>query len=159
MEQAVETMITAYESGKMSRRDLIRALVALPAISALRTAPAPFKGVSLNHVTVLVSDLPKLTEFYQKLLGLKLMHQIGGNNYLNLGQSFLCLAQAREGGAKGVNHFSIGVENFDADKVLDFLAKENLVTRTNPKGEIYFIDPDGLRVQLSSTTYNGEGRG
>jgi len=154
-------MVRAYESGKMTRRELILALVALPAVSAAATAasPAPFKGVSLNHVTVMVSDLKRLTEFYQNLLGLPLMHEIGGNNYLNLGQSFLCLAPAREGGAKGINHFSIGVEGFDADKVIDRLGKENLVTRTNPKGEVYFIDPDGLRVQLSSTKYNGEGRG
>lgn len=88
------------------------------------------------------------------------MQQRGGNNYLALGssQSFLCLTQAK-GTPTSINHFCIGVENFDADKAMDTLKQEKLETRTDATGQVYFLDPDGLRVQLSSTKYNGEGRG
>jgi catechol 2,3-dioxygenase-like lactoylglutathione lyase family enzyme len=163
MEQIIDTMLRAFETGKMTRRELVRTLVALPAASQLATLPShtPFKGVSINHVTFSVSDLKKKTEFYQNLLGMRFMQQRGSSNYLALGssQSFLCLTQAAQGTPTSINHFCIGIENFDADKVMDTLKQEKLETRTDATGQVYFLDPDGLRVQLSSTKYNGEGRG
>jgi catechol 2,3-dioxygenase-like lactoylglutathione lyase family enzyme len=169
MEQLVDTMLRAFETGKMTRWELVRTLgalpaVALPAAGQLATVPShtPFKGASINHVTIRVSDLKKGTEFYQELLGMRLMARSGGDsNYLALGssQSFLCVAQADQGRPASIDHFCIGIQNFDADKVMDALKQQKLETPTDETGQVYFLDPDGLRVQLSSTKYNGDGRG
>lgn len=166
MEHAVDALVGAFEAGKLTRRELVRALVAAPAAAAIggtaAAADGPFKGASINHATFTVTDLKRSTEFYQRLLGLKFLHEIGGNNYLGLGdgRSFLCLTSARQGTTPTrIDHFSVGIDGFDAERVMDRLKQERLETRTNPKGEVYFLDPDGLRVQLSSPTYNGEGPG
>jgi catechol-2,3-dioxygenase len=87
MEQLIDTMLRAFETGKMTRRELVRTLgalpaVALPAAGQLATVPShtPFRGASINHVIIRVSDLKKGTEFYQKLLGMRLMPQSGGDS-------------------------------------------------------------------------------
>jgi len=165
MTHPIDALVGAFEAGKLTRRELVAALVAVPAAAmggVAAAADSPFAGATINHATFTVTDLKRSTEFYERLLGLKFLHEIGGNNYLGLGdgKSFLCLTPARQGAAPmRVDHLSVGIENFDAERVMDRLKQEKLETRTNPKGEVYFLDPDGLRVQLSSTTYNGEGPG
>ena len=41
---------------------------------------------------------------------------------------------------------------------MDALQQQKLETPADETGQVY-VDPDGLRVQLSSTKYNGDGRG
>ena len=169
MEQVIETMLRAFETGKGTRRELVRALAALPAAAlpaagqpATLPSHTPFMGASLNHVTLRVSDLKRGTEFYQRLLGLRPMPQSGGgSNYLALGssQSFLCVTRADQGKPASIDHFCIGIKNFDADQAMDTLKRQKLETPTDETGQVYFRDPDGLRIQLSSTKYNGDGRG
>lgn len=167
MERVIEKMLRAFETGKLTRRELVRALAAVPAavgtaVGQLATLPPhpPFTGVSLNHVTVHVSDLKKSTEFYQRLLGARLMPASDGDtSYLALGSSFLCVAKADRGKPVNIDHFCIGTKDFNADKAMDALKQQKLETPTDESGQVYFRDPDGLLVQLSSTKYVGTGRG
>ncbi len=86
MQAIVEKMLTDFERGALSRRQLaatlsglaglaaggagLAAAVALPATPAL-AAPS-LKAITLNHVTVRVPDLQKTSKFYQEFFGMKL---------------------------------------------------------------------------------------
>jgi catechol 2,3-dioxygenase-like lactoylglutathione lyase family enzyme len=109
---------------------------------------------------VSVSDLKKSTEFYQRLLGTHLMPASDGDSsYLAFGSSFLCVAKADPGRPVNIDHFWIGMKDFNADKAMDALKQQKLETPTDESGQVYFRDPDGLLVQLSSAKYAGTGRG
>ncbi len=75
----VERLLTQYESGRLDRRDLLRALAMLAASPSLASGPSPlFRAVELNHVTLRSRDLARSKEFYQRLLGLKVMKERKG---------------------------------------------------------------------------------
>lgn len=55
MEQLIDAMLRAFEAGKMTRRELVRTLVALPAVAlpaasqfANLPSQTPFKGASIT---------------------------------------------------------------------------------------------------------------
>src|SRR5262249_45951658 len=63
-----------------------------------------------------------------------------------------------QGPARGINHICLGLNNFDADTVLKQLTEEGLKANIRLRGdtkELYFSDPDGIRVQLQDVRYRG----
>ena len=78
MSAAIEQLVRRYERGRMTRRELVLALTALAAARPAAAAPAvqgasPIPVQTMNHVTVVVSDLQRSQEFYQRVLGLPLV--------------------------------------------------------------------------------------
>jgi hypothetical protein len=51
MKNMISKLLTAYETGKMSRRDLVQGLAVLAAAPATASA-AGFQGSSINHIGV-----------------------------------------------------------------------------------------------------------
>src|SRR5215213_2659458 len=75
MQDSVENLVTLFEHGTLNRQQLIQGLLAaLAPISAVAnahadtTTAATFRGRSLNHVTLSVSDVERSKEFYSRLL-------------------------------------------------------------------------------------------
>src|ERR671928_89224 len=95
--QQIEALVDAYESHRLSRRQLIAALTALTvparASSSSQQTPAlsqAANGRTLNHASLAVSDVASAAEFYQKVLGLKVVSRPGnGGINLGLGDGFL----------------------------------------------------------------------
>ncbi len=149
MRTFISRILERYESGDLSRRDLIQALASLAAAApAASAAGSPFKGVGLNHIAVRVTDIPRSKAFYQGLLGLPLMSESSGSCFLKLGDEFLTLFQNRN---PGLDHYCVEIETFRPDEVMDQLKREGLQPR-RPDGtdRIYFRDPDGLEVQFAA---------
>ena len=71
MDSAISTLLGRYESGKISRRAFVQGMAALAATAAgsATAAAADFKVDSVNHVSLLVSDLQKSADFYKRVLG------------------------------------------------------------------------------------------
>ena len=83
MESVIARLLSDFESGKLSRRQLVQtlALVAVgsPVASAVaqsvatqatsKPAAAPFKTVWLDHISYAVSDYKKSVDFYSGLMG------------------------------------------------------------------------------------------
>jgi hypothetical protein len=138
MERIISEMLSEYECGRMSRRHLIRGLsaLALPASPAL-AAESTFKAVGLNHIAIRVADIRRSREFYQKHLGLPLIRESEASCFLKMGDEFLTLFKNERA---GLDHYCVAIENFKVDAV----------TGTD---RIYFPDPDGLEVQLSSVDH------
>ena len=149
MHDLIARILERYESGHLSRRNLIQALALLVgAAPEASAAVSTFKGVGLNHIAMRVADVPRSRAFYQGLLGLPLMSESSSSCFLKLGDQFLTLFKNRD---PGLDHYCMEIETFKPDEVMDQLKRLGLQPR-RPEGtdRIYFRDPDGLEVQLSA---------
>ena len=90
MESVVAALLRDFESGKLTRRQLVQTLalmaVGSPVASAVAqsmgTAPAkpagtPWKTVWLDHISFQVSDYKKSVDFYTDLMGWKVLKDTG----------------------------------------------------------------------------------
>ena len=71
MNTDVDRLVRDYDSGRISRRGFVASLSAFfvaPAATA-RAQPSAIEVSTLNHVSLLVSDVQRSTEFYQKVSG------------------------------------------------------------------------------------------
>ena len=174
MSAAIEQLVRRYERGRMTRRELVLALTALAAARPAAAAPAaqrarPLSVQTMNHVTVVVSDLQRSQEFYQRVLGLPLVTTQGTERDWDAptvpvlgiggGPDFIALSQ---GDRPHINHFCLGMENFDAAEVAGQLAQHGIEARIRmradtdpPAEELMFSDPDGIPVQLQDVSYCG----
>jgi len=165
MSQAVEMIVTKYESGGLTRRELVAALSALVARGARVAAgqsSSVAQGRTINHVSLAVADVEKSAAFYSKLLGLKEVSRPGnGGINLGLGTSFLGLYKIAPPGR--VHHFCLGVDGYNPTQLVNRLQQQGIEARidTNPANrtsggdQLYFNDPDGTIVQLSANGYQG----
>lgn len=159
----LDALLTLYEGGSLSRRDLLAALallVAAPAVSDAAQAAKPVGAVtSMNHVTVFVPSVPKSVEFYQGVFGMPILTKQDAGINLSTGTGFYGIYPAPAGATAGsINHVCFGMENFDADAVLKQLTERGIKGNIRMRGEtkeLYFTDPDGIRVQLQDVKYVG----
>lgn len=168
MSAEIEELVGKFEARGMSRRELVAALAGMVAGAAARASAQGdavtkvAQGRTINHVSMAVTDVEKSAAFYKALLGLKEVSR-PGNGGINLGLSdgFLGLYKLPNPGT--VNHFCIGVDDFDPDKMADRLKQQgiqatvdrNPANRTSGGDQLYFTDPDKTRVQLGPNGYQG----
>ena len=153
MKQLISNLLESYELGKINRRQLIQGLAAIAGSAATISAEAStFQGVALNHIAIRVTSVPRSRDFYQKYLGLPVIHEAQTNCFLGLGKNFLTLFQNPN---PGLDHFFIAIENFNADSTMEELRRQGLnPTRPSGSDRVYFPDPDSLTVQLSSVDHH-----
>jgi catechol 2,3-dioxygenase-like lactoylglutathione lyase family enzyme len=158
---AVSGLLDRYESGLMSRRELLGALLAISLPSDLSPRPAaPLIGraTQLNHATLYVRDVSRSQEFYQKLFGMPVLTHQGSGVNLRAGAGFVGLYPAGDRGRPGIDHICLSVDRFDAKKVLSELKPLNVnpeIVRRGDTEELYLDDPDGISVQIQDTNYRG----
>jgi len=156
----------------ISRRHFVLSLPALslaPRALLAQSSGATISIHGINHVGLMVSDLKRSTEFYQSLFGMPLRRadtisrlQIGN------GPTHLELLTAAAGATPTINHFCLGVEGFDADRIVKVLTDRGvtkaetlgpLTVRLTPRpaggSMIRLGDPDGIDVQLQDAAYCG----
>jgi len=161
----LDSLLQQYENGSLSRRELLGALalmIAAPSTTSAATqgAAKPIGAVkAMNHVTCFVPDVKKSVEFYQALFGMPILTRQDAGINLSTGNGFFGLYPGQAGATGGsINHVCFAMENFDADAVLKQLTdrgiKGNIRLRGDTK-ELYFTDPDGLRIQLQDLKYIG----
>jgi catechol 2,3-dioxygenase-like lactoylglutathione lyase family enzyme len=149
----LEALLSAFETGALSRRQFLQGVVVAVAAAAPQHGTG-VRAVSLNHVTLAVRDVDASKEFYERVLGIsEISRQSNGLN-LGLGDSFLGLYDIEPKGQ--INHFCVGVEDFDLEgdaAELRRLGVKPFIRQDRP--ELYFPDPDGITVQLSEADYRG----
>ena len=153
METAISKIVQNYERGKISRRELISGL-ALLAAAPRPAAAAPastFKGLGFNHLALDVTDIARSRDFYMKHLGMNVLRESASDCFLGLGPDFLALFKREKA---EMDHFCIAIENYEVAAVTAELKRQGL-NPDQPSGSqrVYFRDPDGLMVQLSSSTH------
>jgi glutathione S-transferase fosA2 len=158
-ERTVESLLNGYERGRLSRRDLVLSLTALAATPCAAQAQRDaLKAQTLNHVSLIVSDLDRSVDFYQRLFGLPVKSRQTGGVNLAVGDSFVGVYQGRPGGEAEINHFCFGLPNFDPDRTVAALAAAGVPGESRVRDgvpQVYCADPDGLRVQLQDASFCG----
>jgi catechol 2,3-dioxygenase-like lactoylglutathione lyase family enzyme len=116
--------------------------------AALGAADAPFSFTGLDHIEFTVTDVKRSVEFYTRIFGNALMKNARTERrYLKLGSAYIAMEPAKE---TRVDHFSVGIQGFDVEKIHTFLKGGNIAYRDFPSGkDLNVTDPDGIRMQLS----------
>jgi catechol 2,3-dioxygenase-like lactoylglutathione lyase family enzyme len=156
VEQIVAKLVSEFERGKLSRRQLIQNLtLAVTAGFALSAAPAAaaeatvLPAIYINHVSYQVKDYAKTRDFYAGLFGMKVVEDDGKTQCrLLFGDNILVVRNAgsRPGAQLGIDHIAYTIADWDAEKDA-YLAE---VKRRGLKltGASDVADPDGFRVQF-----------
>ena len=71
MHKAVDDLLCHYETGRVSRRDLVAMLAALAAVPTLpaKAEATVLKAHSLNHASLIVSNVERSLKFYEDTFG------------------------------------------------------------------------------------------
>jgi catechol 2,3-dioxygenase-like lactoylglutathione lyase family enzyme len=155
MIQTIETMLTNFERGKLTRRQLAVSLAALVASAQPAPKEKALRAVSINHVTVKVPDLHRTSKFYQEFFGMPLKQQSANTHILGVGNCFFGIEQG-DGQPAKVDHYDFGIAGFNADEARAKLKKLNLkFDGSNSQESFKFFDPDGFQVQLNGPDYVG----
>ncbi|HEY0266111.1 MAG TPA: VOC family protein [Rhizomicrobium sp.] len=164
MEILVEKMLSDFERGRLSRRQLVATVAGLaasaaamaPALTTPALAAPSLKAISLNHVTVRVPDLQKTSKFYQDFFGLKLAQQSETIHILSVGEQFFGIEQKPDVAA--LDHFDFGIEAWDASAMRAKVKAAGLKPTAGSRGDdesFKFNDPDGFVIQVNGPKYTG----
>ncbi len=155
-----DKLVTDFEAGKLSRRQLVARLMGLGAAlaslenfshaqqseTAGKANEPTFRATGLHHIALDVTDIPRSRDFYEKHLGLRVTH--GDDNALFMGADrnfFLTLFRAEK---PALDHYCYGIDNYDVADAVVRLRQAGINPRQEG-GRVYFPDPDGLTVQIA----------
>ena len=155
----LDLLLTEYESGRLSRRDLLSALAAA-FVPSVALAPRPTIGLArqLNHVTIRVANVERTRAFYQELFGMPVLTRVDPGINLRIGSSFLGLAPTSPNAPATIDHFCLGMDSFEPESIRRGLRARGHEVTIRARGEtkeLYFTDPDGITVQLQDARYRG----
>jgi catechol 2,3-dioxygenase-like lactoylglutathione lyase family enzyme len=169
MPESFDSLLTQYDAGRLTRRELLAALLVLAAPATSRAQEGVVRGRVLNHINVGVTDVARSETFYRDLLGLPARHYIVGDAFaLDFPDGGLislcpvsggnCSLTAADPVAGEIDHFGIGIDDFDAPRVASELEAAGFEgVRQAGDTSVFIPDPDGVIVQLSSSTERFEG--
>lgn len=150
MQRPIEQLLTTFERGEISRRELVSGLAALVTAAAPALAqPGPastFEAVGLNHIALHVTDIPRARDFYIRHLGMTVTSESAGSCFLRCGEHFVALFRS---GTPGMAHYCYSVRDYDVNDAAKKLRSQGIEPRVTGN-RIYFPDPDGLTVQLAA---------
>ncbi len=172
METVIDSLLREFETGKMSRRQLIHSLaVAATAVSAPAAAAAPvsgqgFRTVEVNHISYQVKDYRVTRDFYVDLLGMKVVADAWrgrGECVLtwDRGPASYLIPRNHPEGASGsgdgkpvVDHIAYTIENWDTKAVEAELKRRGLDPRPDTDDSFIVKDPDGYTLQICGPGLN-----
>jgi catechol 2,3-dioxygenase-like lactoylglutathione lyase family enzyme len=157
--QAVESLLCHYEGGRLNRRELVAMLTALAAAPRAVTAqPAALRAATLNHASLIVSDLDRSVAFYQRSFGLSVKSTQQGGVNLAVGDAFLGIYQGGANAMPHINHLCFGIRDFDPAATVAALEAQGLPAESRARDgvtQVYTADPDNLRIQLQDVSFCG----
>jgi catechol 2,3-dioxygenase-like lactoylglutathione lyase family enzyme len=181
MESIINTLVSDFENGRLSRRQLIQALtmIALGAPAGRTLAkevpptlpPAPWKTVFLDHISYQVSDYKRSVDFYTNLLGWRVKEDRGTEATLDINGIGNIIIRNRPNAAASqpsssgqaapalgvVDHISWGIDPWDTEVVKSELEKRQLKPSPDMADDggfksFHVKDPDGVDLQISNET-------
>jgi catechol 2,3-dioxygenase-like lactoylglutathione lyase family enzyme len=152
MEAMISSLVNRFESGALTRRELIQGLSMLTAASGTASIAhaqdAAIKAVKIDHVSVQVSDLPGSIAFYQKMFGLTVVSEDKPNEIVRLGAGKVLVSLHHKSPTGLVDHFAIGVEKFNKELVTRELKQRGANPEENLDAGFHIKDPQGIGVQI-----------
>ncbi|HUA21654.1 MAG TPA: VOC family protein [Bryobacteraceae bacterium] len=151
MEAAISNLVSRFEKGALSRRQLVQALTMLTAAGAasqLQAQEGGLQGVKIDHISIQVTDLPRAVAFYEKIFGLKILSEDKPNEIVRLGATKIIVSLHHKSPTGIVDHFAIGVENFNRKAVTEKLKALGVEPSENLDAGFHIVDPEGMNVQI-----------
>lgn len=153
MEAIISGLVSQFERGEITRRDLVQGIALLAgaggATAAAQTQEAGLKAVKIDHVSIQVTDLPRAIAFYQKIFGFTVVSEDKPNEIVRLGGGGKVLVSLHHKSPTGlVDHFAIGVEGFNRDAVTRLLQARGVTPDNNLDAGFHIKDPEGMSVQI-----------
>jgi catechol 2,3-dioxygenase-like lactoylglutathione lyase family enzyme len=153
------------EFGQGSGRDLISrrgALALFGSIAAMRRAGAAeqaiMQSVALDHVNIRVSDVARTAQFYMALFDAPVLcsqtlraqpnSPPSEGFFLRFGEGYLAISQAFAPDPPGLDHYSLGLRDYDKAKVTARLQANGTPARARSSADVWLSDLDGNAMQL-----------
>ena len=156
----IEALVSSYDRGTLTRRQLLCALamMATPmAVEAQTPSGSLMKGRNLHHVNLRVSDIARSEAFYRNLFGFSASRRVQGpdNHGFDLPGGGLIILQKSDQPGR-IDHFCIGVDGFDAERMRTRVKSAGIEgVQGSARDNFSVSDPDGLRVQVSAPDWRG----
>ena len=165
MRAKLDRLVSCFERGAISRRELMAGLGTLCASAAgtARTSaqppasPAPIPLSGMDHIALRVSDLERSTAFYRDHLGGRIRSESSTSVFLDVGSHWVALfargavTTGHEARQPGVDHISFHSPQHRSLEARMRVLRDRGLDPTSPAGSnrVYFRDPDGIIRQLS----------
>ena len=152
MEAIISNLVSQFEKGALSRRQLVRGLAMVAATgTAARAAQndIDFKTADIDHVSIQVTDLQRSVDFYQKMFDFSVVSEDKPLGIVRLGTNRTLVSLNRQSPAKIVDHFAIGVTRFTKEAATRYLTQRGGRVGDDPYHGLHVNDPDGVYVQIS----------
>jgi catechol 2,3-dioxygenase-like lactoylglutathione lyase family enzyme len=148
MEAMISNLVSRFEKGGLSRRELVQGLAMLTATGALAQDSAAIKGTKIDHMSIQVTDLPRAVAFYQKIFGFTVVSEDKPNEIVRLGVTKPLVSLHHKSPTGLVDHFAIGVEKFNKEAVTRQLKEFGITPEDNLDAGFHIKDPEGMAVQI-----------
>ena len=152
MESIISNLLNSFDSGRLTRRELMQGLGVIAAgsatVSAAEAQSAAIKGVRIDHVSIQVTDLPRAVEFYKKVFGFSVVSEDKPNEIIRLGIKSTVVSLHHKNPTGLVDHFAIGVESFNKAAVTQQLKQYGITPDENIDAGFHIKDTEGMRVQI-----------
>jgi catechol 2,3-dioxygenase-like lactoylglutathione lyase family enzyme len=158
----VAELLKDFESGKISRRQIIQSMAigaVATAASTISVAPMEaaagkgFKATAVNHISYNVADYEKSRDFYMDVLGMKLTFDDGKQCALEFGSlkapDSLYIRKVKQPSDKAsVDHLALSIANFKAAEVEAELKRHGQTPKYDGDAAWFAWDPDGYVFQV-----------
>jgi catechol 2,3-dioxygenase-like lactoylglutathione lyase family enzyme len=151
MDRIINDLVTRFEAGTLTRRQLVQGLAVLAAAGTSASAAAqetPFKSARIDHISIQTSDLQRSIAFYRDLFGLKVINEDKENEIARMGVTSIIVSLHHKAPTAIVDHFAIAIEAFDRDATTKALAAHGLKAEQNLDYGFHVRDPEGVPVQI-----------
>lgn len=151
METIISKLLQRFENGRLTRREVVQTLTLLT-VSGGTAAAQGLRVRTVDHASVLVSDMARSVEFYQRVFGLSVVNTDADNDIVRLGVDNRILVSLRREATPGViDHFALGVDGFDREGATRELQARGVTPEpVNIDFGFHVKDPDGAIVQLTA---------
>jgi catechol 2,3-dioxygenase-like lactoylglutathione lyase family enzyme len=154
MEPIISNLVSHFEKGSLSRRELVQGLTMLAASGTAASAQQDlnFKTATIDHISIQVADVKRSTEFYEKMFGFKVVSGEPARNIVRLGNTGNLVSLNQEKPTGTIDHFAIGIPRYNKDVAVRYFTQRGVKPLEGNFAGFHVLDPDGIRVQISPQT-------
>ena len=154
MESIISNLVSRFEKGSLSRRDLVQGLAMLAASGTAASAQQDlnFKTATIDHISIQVADVKRSTEFYEKMFGFKVVSGEPARNIVRLGNTGNLVSLNQEKPTGTIDHFAIGIPKYNKEVAVRYFTQRGVTPLEGNFAGFHVLDPDGIRVQISPQT-------